>query len=103
MWWWEHISDIIDTLITAMLAGSLILLAFVLHKWPPPSSRLRGATVATSVVAGCVVFIHDTTYRLAPWPRIFVASSLLLLAITMLRHRAGVVAKQETMNRRCDD
>ena len=103
MWWWDHISDIVDTLITAMLAGSLILIASVLHKWPPPVSRLRSATVILGFVTAGVVFIHDTTFRLAPWPRILVASFLLLMATTMLRHRAGVVAKQNGLHRRVDD
>ena len=99
LWWWEHVSQ----LISILLAGCLTLLSVVLMKWPPPKSTLRYVTAAAGLVTAAIVFWSAAISNLAPHPKISTTLFIALLTYTMLKHRAGVVAKQHTSHRRADD
>ena len=99
LWWWEHVSQ----LISIVLAGCLTLLSVVLLKWPPPKSTMRYVTAASGLLAAAVIFWSATISNLAPHPKIMTTMFIALLTYTMLKHRAGVVAKQNTSHRRTSD
>lgn len=95
-WWFEHLAD----MFSLAMAGGLILLGVVLWTWPPPKSRLRYATAVSAWVAAFVVFWSATVRNLAPHPRMAVGLFIVLFTITMIKHRATVVAKQMSGERR---
>jgi hypothetical protein len=97
--WWKWVADII----TIVMAASLFLLGVILIYWPKPRTWVRWQTMVFAFLASGVTFWHVAINHISPHPRIFMSVFVVSLTFSMLKYRATVVAKQDTMHRRVDD